>query len=191
MKVTVISDQSDHTPLGAAAKAAMTEMLQSSGHQFSLYDLCQDDLHHCIGCFHCWVKDPGRCVFDDTGRKLNQSYMESDVAIILSPVRFGCYSMIIRRFFDRSLPVILPFFKEIDGTVHHAPRYEHYPELIVVGYGENLTGSEKETFNALANANAANFQVRSAKTYFCTDEQTVQPVKNAIASYIKVICNLH
>lgn len=30
--------------------------------------------HHCIGCFHCWIKTPGKCIFDDDMTELIQKY---------------------------------------------------------------------------------------------------------------------
>lgn len=184
MNIMLIGDKTDPSALGAKLKTAIIDRLKENGHPFTAYDLQKEDLHHCIGCFHCWVKDPGRCVFNDIGRKLNQDYVESDLVILISPVRYGCYSTVIRRFWDRNLPNILPFFKKINGEVHHAPRYDKYPQLVVVGYGEDLNSSEMETFKILTDANAVNFQIEEAQTYFCGSDEAVGLVLNSIAAII-------
>ncbi len=184
MKIMMISDQNDHTTLGLKIKSALLDWLKKSSYQYIAYDIEQDELHHCIGCFNCWIKTPGICSFDDLGRKLNQSYIESDLTIILSPVKYGCYSTIIKRFWDRNLPTVSPFFKKIKGEVHHRPRYDKYPQLIMIGYGTELNNSEMATFKTLNDANAINFQIDAANTYFCNNTETFPTIINSINHYI-------
>ncbi len=185
MRILVISDKEDKSLLGKAIKEGMRALPEKAGDAYSFYELGDEDLRFCIGCFTCWVKTPGLCVFKDLGRELNREFMDSDVAVILSPVKYGCYSRTIKRVWDRTIPVVLPFFVKIDGEMHHAPRYSRYPRLVIVGYGENISDFEAETFKSLNDANAVNFQTEEARTYICRREADIPGVLEAVNSYLK------
>ena len=129
-------------------------------------------------------EDAGVCVMNDLGRQICQAAIQSEVVIYLSPVKYGCYSTLIRRALDRNLPNILPFFKKVNGEVHHAPRYSHYPQLIMVGYGEAVSNGEVATFKELTDANAVNFQVENARTYFYRDSESADAVIHSLIEFI-------
>ena len=59
----MISDQNDHSTLGLKIKPALLDWVKKSSYQYIAYDIEQEELHHCIGCFNCWIKSPGICVF--------------------------------------------------------------------------------------------------------------------------------
>ena len=35
-------------------------------HQVNLFDLNMLDIHPCSGCWTCWIKEPGKCVYEDS-----------------------------------------------------------------------------------------------------------------------------
>lgn len=142
-------------------------------------------MHYCVGCFNCWVKTPGECVFNDISRDINKAYIRNDIAIFLSPVKYGCYTPVIRRTLDRVLPNILPFFKKINGEMHHAPRYKKYPRFVTFGYGEDITTDEADTFRSLSDANAINFQAGKAQIYLCRKETELEDILSSFGKYIK------
>lgn len=112
--------------------------------------------------------------------------MQSDVVIFLSPVKYGCYSVAIRRVFDRLLPNLLPFFHKVkkrNNEVHHLPRYKKYPQMIVIGYNQNITKSEEETFKALADANAVNFILDQSITYVCRQKDEIEACMGSLKQY--------
>ena len=185
MKVLVVSDSSDKSSLGIKIKQDLREFLKGSGHIVSDFDILKEDLLYCVGCFGCWLKTPGQCVFDDTSRNINQAYIGSDIAVFVSPVKYGCYTPAIRRALDRAVPNVLPFFKTVNGELHHAPRYKKYPRFVTFGYGESITAEEEATFRSLSNANAINFQADKAETYIGRKETEVGDILKAFDKYIK------
>jgi len=190
MKVLVISDASDTSKLGMKIKQELKDFLQKNGHKVSVYDIQTQDMHHCVGCFGCWIKTPGECVYKDISTDINKEYIGSNIAIFVSPVKYGCYTPAIRRTLDRMLPNILPFFKKVNGEMHHAPRYKKYPRFVVFGYGEDITSDEEDTFRSLCDANATNFQVRKAQTYICRNETELEGRLNSLDKYIRSVrCN--
>lgn len=185
LRITVISDKSDASPLGAGVKEELLRRLKGNGFDPEVFDLELEDLHHCTGCFGCWLKTPGVCIFGDVGRDLCGSIMRSDLTVFISPVKYGCYSPVIRRVWDRLIPVILPFFKKIGGEVHHAPRYDRYPGVVVVGVGPNIAAHEAETFKSLTDANALNFHAGAAKTYICREERDIAALIRSLLRYLQ------
>lgn len=185
MNILIISDSSDKSILGTKIKDDLKNYLNANKHKVSCFNIQADDIHYCVGCFGCWLKTPGKCVFNDISSDMNKAYIESDIAIFLSPVKYGCYTPAIRRTLDRMLPNILPFFKKISGEVHHAPRYSKYPSFITYGYGEDITAQEAETFRSLSNANAINFQTDKAQIYINRKESEIKNTLTSLGNYLK------
>lgn len=185
MKVLVICDALDTSQLGRKVKEELKKYLEKDKHSVATFEIQTEDMHHCIGCFGCWVKTPGECVFKDISSDINKAYIGSDIAIFASPVRYGCYTPAIRRTLDRMIPNILPFFKKIKGEQHHAPRYKKYPGYIAFGYGEDITKEEAETFHSLCKANALNLQAKKAATYISRSESDVTDRLISLCNYLK------
>ncbi|MEG1338557.1 hypothetical protein [Cetobacterium sp.] len=69
-----------------------------------------------------------------------------DVLILLTPIMYGGYDTQMKNFLDRSIPNILPFFRNYKNKVYHEVRYKNYPKIITIGYSENLIEEEKNIF---------------------------------------------
>ena len=111
----------------------------------------------CIGCFGCWVKQPGRCVLGDDYAHLGEQLGQAEQLLTISRIVYGGFSPFVKNILDRSLGYILPFFALRQGEMHHLPRYQHTLRWTVGGYGEGLTDGEQATFRRLVAANAVNF----------------------------------
>jgi multimeric flavodoxin WrbA len=185
MRITVINDQTNCSELGQTIRKGLDTLLGQLNCERLFYDIRKDDLHHCIGCFNCWVKTPGICVFADIGRDICHTCSQSDVSVYVSPINYGCYSPTIRRVMDRQLPSVLPFFQKINNELHHTPRYERYPQLVMIGYSENITAAEAETFKSLTDANAHNFQIAEAQTYLCRSSEMIAPILGSLTTFLK------
>jgi len=111
----------------------------------------------CQGCFGCWIKTPGICVIDDTGRDVARAVIQSDLVILLTPVTFGGYSSELKKAVDRLIPLLSPFFMKIEGEIHHKPRYERYPCLVGLGVLPRPDEESERLFETLVSRNALNF----------------------------------
>ena len=83
----------------------------------------------CRGCFDCWVKTPGLCVFKDDGPILCRAVLHSDFMLLASPVVMGYPSAMLKNALDRTLPLIHPYLEDVGGEVHHMKRYEQLPSM--------------------------------------------------------------
>ena len=119
--------------------------LQNSGNEVSLYTARDMKISPCTGCFFCWVKTPGVCVFKDDAVDLCMSYITSDFVILASPIIMGFPSSLTKNAMDRLIPLIHPHLNEVNGEVHHLQRYNKYPDIAVVLEREEFTDEEDES----------------------------------------------
>jgi multimeric flavodoxin WrbA len=113
-------------------------------------------LKDCLGCFGCWVKTPGSCIIDDDLNSICKKFMQSDIVFVISPVIFGGYSYEFKKFLDRSIPTILPYFRKIFGETHHKLRYDSYPKHVYIGFQTNDDKKEQAIFRFLVERNRLN-----------------------------------
>jgi multimeric flavodoxin WrbA len=160
MKALIISDKEYRTELFAEMNRQVQDYLKERDFQIEEVPIGRDDLAFCKGCFGCWVKKPGECVISDKMAEINQSYIASDVVFYLTPIVFGQFSANIKNSIDRWLPNVLPFFRiKSDGNTTHPPRYNAYPKHIMVGYGEQLSGEDTQTFIDITKNHRSNAEV--------------------------------
>lgn len=92
------------------------------------FDLKQMDVRNCTGCWTCWWKTPGRCIYKDLDEFYHQ-YITSDKAIFFSKVKKGFVSGDLKTLFDRMIPLYLPYIDYSTGESMHVPRYDKYPDI--------------------------------------------------------------
>ena len=97
-----------------------------------IFNLGEMKVNQCVGCFSCWLKTPGECIFKDSMDDVCAEIVKSDVMIFVSPVKTGFISGRIKTFMDRLIPLLLPYFRIINDEFHHKERYEKYPLLGII-----------------------------------------------------------
>jgi multimeric flavodoxin WrbA len=132
--------------------------LEREGFEVERYDLAQENLAFCQGCFDCWVKTPGICKVHDGANSISAAYATTDVVLLVSPIFFGGYGPELKKALDRSIGLMSPFFEKVKGETHHLKRYENYPALLAVGFLRKSDPEQAEIFRALAERHAVNFR---------------------------------
>ena len=117
----------------------------------------QKDIHHCIGCFGCWVKTPGKCVIHDGYEGTGIDMSKCTELIFISRCCYGSVSPFVKMVQDRAISYIHPNFVIRKGEMHHKRRYQNVISLSVYLYGENITDAEKETARTIIEGNADNY----------------------------------
>ncbi|MDR3598365.1 flavodoxin family protein [Clostridium sp.] len=129
-----------------------------------------DNIKGCLGCFNCWIKTPGRCIIEDSYTEMPKYILERGTFIIITQIKYGCYTSYVKNVIDRSIGILLPFFQTVNGELHHLPRYNNDNlKLIAIGYGENITPDEEQSFKDLVKGNAINLCIPNHKTYVIKD----------------------
>ncbi len=111
----------------------------------------------CQGCFECWTHTPGVCKINDAGRDLAREFVLADVVVLLTPSRFGGYSHECKKLLDRTIGMLLPFFRRVEGETHHPPRYTHRPAFGVFAVLDHEDFDATCTLRVLVERNAMNF----------------------------------
>lgn len=134
------------------------------------------DIHHCIGCFGCWVKTPGQCVIKDDYSNMGKLLSECDELILISKCTYGGFSPFIKNVLDRAISYISPYFVTRNGQMHHKRRYDNVISISAYFYGDYITQAEKETAKSLVNANAVNFDGKVADVLFFNSAEEAKAV---------------
>lgn len=124
------------------------------------------NIRHCVGCFGCWVKTPGKCVIHDGYENTGIIMGKCTELIIVSRCCYGSLSPFVKTVLDRAISYIHPDFVFRKGEMHHKRRYDNVITLTAHLYGENITDTEKETAIGLMQANADNYDGSVEKVYF-------------------------
>lgn len=159
------------------ARQVLLEVLNNGGAEVWTFTLREMKLAHCLGCFNCWIKTPGMCVESDEGREVAKAVIRSDATVFFTPVTFGGYSADLKKIVDHFVQLISPFFALEHGEMHHPPRYEQQPSLMVVGVQRQARPAEARIFRTLAGRNAINLHPSSYAAevvHAKDDEQTLR-----------------
>jgi multimeric flavodoxin WrbA len=156
MNVLILDGSRQAVPALENVKSELRERIGSKGHHLEEIVLRESSMRRCTGCFECWVKRPGLCVYEDDGQKVASCIANAQFMVMLTPITFGGYSSLLKTALDRQMPVLLPFFKKAKGEVHHALRYESYPTMLVVGSIDREDKLHENVFARLVKRNSIN-----------------------------------
>lgn len=130
-------------------------------------------IHHCIGCFGCWTKTPGRCVIHDGYENIGELMGKCSELIVISRCVYGGCSPFVKNLFDRGLGYISPHFTVRGGELHHKRRYDNVIKMSVYFYGD-VTEEEKTTARDIVRANALNYDGGVGRVEFFADADEVR-----------------
>ena len=111
----------------------------------SCIDLRQTSVKNCVGCWTCWWKTPGKCIFHDL-EDFYRNYINADKVILLVKPQCGFVSSRLKTLFDRMLPLFIPHTYCDKGCTWHKKRYPKYPDIELYYDDDFLTGEERKTF---------------------------------------------
>jgi multimeric flavodoxin WrbA len=106
---------------------ALSQHLEVKQHQVKTLFMRDLEIQYCTGCFGCWVKKPGECLFPDDAIQVRRAAINSDLLIMASPVIMGFTSAALKRGMDKMIPLVHPYMVIDQGEVHHRKRYKRYP----------------------------------------------------------------
>lgn len=157
MSTVVLSAASPERPplqeLSAQLDAALREGGETDVHTFAL---ATTPLAYCQGEFDCWVKTPGLCRAHDAEEGIVRAIHGAKRVVLLDAVTFGGHSYTVKRAQDRLICLISPFFEKRAALTHHEARYARMPDFCALGWMPVADAGERDTWCALADANALN-----------------------------------
>ena len=100
------------------------EGVKRAGANVETFKLKNYDIKHCTGCYTCWTKTPGECIFKDDMTMLRKKYREADLVVFASPLYIFNVTGIMKDFMDRLLPVLQPYMlMDEKGYIKHPDRF--------------------------------------------------------------------
>lgn len=141
MKVLILNGSNGSPGLDASVEA-LKSGLKEKQIEFSELKLSEMKYSPCRGCFNCWVRTPGKCVFKDDGEILCREFIRSDMVIAAAPLILGYPAAIVKNALDRVIPLIHPYLEVVDGEAHHMKRYSKYPAMSLILEKEPDTDAE-------------------------------------------------
>ena len=124
MNITIINGINDTKTNPYQLQLEMACVKLSENYKIDLFTIENMDINYCCGCFNCWLKTPGQCVFKDDMQEILKSIVYTDLFLVVSPLIAGFITSQAKKAMDRFLPQVLPYFRAYGGESHHIPRYE-------------------------------------------------------------------
>ena len=100
--------------------------MEGKGYPVEIFQLGENDIFHCIGCFLCLTKHPGECVNKDVVNEIRRNVKKYSSTLFLTPVLFGHYSSTMASAINK-------------GTGSHNWQ-------VIIGFGEDIDEEERSTF---------------------------------------------
>jgi multimeric flavodoxin WrbA len=179
MKIVLLNGNPDEGDTGFDGYlSTLGEQLTAAGHAVNHLMLREMKAGYCTGCWSCWVKTPGECMFKDDSHTVCRAIINSDLTIFASPVIMGYLSALLKKYMDKIIPLLLPYITEDQGEAHHAHRYE--PADYPVGglLLEKTPGTDQEDIDIIQSIHART--MLNLKTYNAFTLLTDQPVEEAL-----------
>jgi multimeric flavodoxin WrbA/putative sterol carrier protein len=83
--------------------------LKAGGAAVETIELGQKKVNPCLGCFHCWKNDTGRCVQNDDANDLYNSYEDSDLVVFAFTLYWDTVPGILKNFIERAICLEYPY----------------------------------------------------------------------------------
>ena len=112
----------------------------------------------CVGCFGCWLKEPGECIIKDGYEKMGALIHKAEEIEVISTYTYGGFSRFVKNVFDRSIGWVLPYFEIYKGEMHHKKRYPEDKPIKFIFRGSGLTEDDKKKATRYVKAVCTNFR---------------------------------
>jgi len=96
---------------------------KSAGAEVEYVKLKDMKINSCTGCYTCWTKSPGECIFKDDMTELRLKFRKADLIIFASPLYIFNVTGLMKNFLDRILPNMKPYMLLEEGETKHPHRY--------------------------------------------------------------------
>ncbi len=96
------------------------EGIKDAGGDFEKIYLNDKKINQCRGCFGCWTKTPGKCVFqNDDMPEILKKLEEADIIIYATPLYHFNMTSYMKIMIEKTLPLLEPFLiKDKELTTH-------------------------------------------------------------------------
>jgi putative sterol carrier protein len=134
-KMKILAIQGSPRPKVSNTEILLQQFLQgaqSQGAETETIYLKDKDIHSCVGCYTCWAKTPGVCIFKDDMPELLEKVRSCDIIVYATPLYNYNMTSLLKAFQERLLPLVDPHLIKKEATYRHPPRYELNRKMVLL-----------------------------------------------------------
>jgi len=134
-KMKILAIQGSPRPKASNTEILLNQFLkgaQSQGAETKTVYLKDKEIHSCVGCYTCWAKTPGVCVFKDDMPELLEKVEGCDIIVYATPLYNYNMTSRLKAFQERLLPLLDPHLIKSGETYRHPQRYEVKRKMILI-----------------------------------------------------------
>jgi multimeric flavodoxin WrbA/putative sterol carrier protein len=134
-KMKILAIQGSPRPKASNTEILLQEFLkgaQSQGAETETVYLKEKEIHSCVGCYTCWAKTPGVCVFRDDMPDLLEKVRGCDILVYATPLYNFNVTALLKAFQERLLPLLDPHLIKAGDTYRHPQRYAVNRKMVLI-----------------------------------------------------------
>ncbi len=134
-KMKILAIQGSPRPKVSNTEILLQEFLkgaQSQGAETETIYLKDKDIHSCVGCYTCWAKTPGVCVFKDDMPELLEKVKGCDILVYATPLYNFNMTSLLKAFQERLLPLLDPHLIKMGEIYRHPQRYKMNRKMVLI-----------------------------------------------------------
>jgi len=134
-KMRILAIQGSPRPKASNTEILLQEFLkgaQSQGAETETIYLKDKDIHYCVGCYTCWAKTPGVCIYKDDMPELLEKVRSCDIIVYATPLYNYNMTSLLKAFQERLLPLLDPHLIKTGEMYRHPPRYEVNRKMVLL-----------------------------------------------------------
>jgi multimeric flavodoxin WrbA/putative sterol carrier protein len=134
-KIGILAIQGSPRPKVSNTELLLHEFLKGAQHEGAETEtiyLKEKNIHPCLGCYTCWTKTPGVCVFKDDVAELLEKVKKCDLLVYATPLYNYNMTALMKAFQERLLPLLDPHLIKREGIYRHPQRYEVDRKMVLI-----------------------------------------------------------
>jgi multimeric flavodoxin WrbA/putative sterol carrier protein len=134
-KIKILAIQGSPRPKVSNTELLLHEFLKGAQHEGAETEtiyLKEKNIHPCLGCYTCWTKTPGVCVFKDDGAELLEKVKKCDLLVYATPLYNYNMTALMKAFQERLLPLLDPHLIKREGVYRHPQRYDVDRKMVLI-----------------------------------------------------------
>jgi multimeric flavodoxin WrbA/putative sterol carrier protein len=131
----ILAVQGSPRPKASNTEVLLKEFLkgaESQGAETETIYLKEKEIHPCIGCYTCWTKTPGVCVFKDDMPEILDKVCSSHILVYATPLYNFNMTAYLKTFQERLLPLLDPHLIKTGDTYRHPLRYDIDMRMVLI-----------------------------------------------------------
>jgi multimeric flavodoxin WrbA/putative sterol carrier protein len=134
-KMKILAIQGSPRPKASNTEILLQEFLKgahSQGAETETIYLKEKEIHSCVGCYTCWAKTPGVCVFKDDMPELLEKVKGCDILVYATPLYNFNVTALVKAFQERLLPLLDPHLIKTGEVYRHPQRYAVNRKMVLI-----------------------------------------------------------